>query len=79
MVKGNSRQVIMVQSPDTKLFEQAIFILKDDAQDVTDDMLLREAKGIINNSQKTRHLRGPLWACCGAVVTGIAWLLTILL
>ena len=27
MVKGISRQVILVHSPDPKLFEQAIFIL----------------------------------------------------
>ena len=31
MVKGISRQVIVVHSPDPKLFEQAIFILKEDA------------------------------------------------
>ena len=31
MVKGISKQVIVVQSPDQKLFDQAIFILKDDA------------------------------------------------
>ena len=30
MVKGISRQVILVQSPEPKLFEQAIFILKDE-------------------------------------------------
>ena len=29
MVKGISRQVILVQPPEPKLFEQAIFILKD--------------------------------------------------
>ena len=28
MVKGISKQVIVVHSPDPKLFEQAIFILK---------------------------------------------------
>ena len=47
MVKGISRQVIMVHSPDKHLFEQAIFILKDDVQDVTDDMLLKEALALI--------------------------------
>lgn len=31
MVKGISRQVIVVRSPDPKLFEQAIFILREDA------------------------------------------------
>ena len=31
MVKGTSRQVIVVDAPEPKLFEQAIFILKNDA------------------------------------------------
>ena len=31
MVKGISRQVIVVHAPEPKLFEQAIFILNDDA------------------------------------------------
>ena len=30
MVKGISRQVIVVHAPEPKLFEQAIFILNDD-------------------------------------------------
>ena len=30
MVKGLSKKVIVVKSPDPKLFEQAIFIVKDD-------------------------------------------------
>lgn len=79
MVKGISRQVILVQSPDTKLFEQAIFILKENAETVTDEMLLREAKGIINSTGKRKRLYGPVWACCGAVATGIIWLFTIFL
>ena len=46
MVKGISRQVILVKSPDAKLFEQAIFILTEEAvvQGVTDEQLLKEAK-----------------------------------
>ena len=46
MVKGISRQVIVVHAPEPKLFEQAIFILKEDAlgkEGVTDDLLLQEA------------------------------------
>ena len=31
MIKGMSRRVIMVQSPDPELFENAIFILKNEA------------------------------------------------
>ena len=77
MVKGISRQVIVVHSPDPKLFEQAIFILKDNADGITDDMLMQEAKRIIN-APKHKQLYGPLWACCGAVLTGMIWLITLL-
>lgn len=83
MVKGISRQVIVVQSPDPKLFDQAIFILKDDAvgKGITDDELLKEAKQAIHLPLKKRQLRlyGPVWACGGALVTGAVWLLTVLL
>ena len=46
MVKGISRQIIVVRDPDPKLFEQAIFILKEGAADtgITDDALLKEAR-----------------------------------
>lgn len=78
MVKGISRQVIVVQSPDPKLFEQAIFILKDNAVGVTDEELLREAKGLLHSHRKKKKLSlyGPVWACGGAVLTGFVWLLT---
>ena len=55
MVKGISRQVILVHSPDTQLFEQAIFILKENSDGITDDMLLREAKRIINAPAKRKN------------------------
>ena len=83
MVKGISKQVIVVQSPDKELFDQAIFILKDEAvsQGITEELLLKEAKKTIAFAGKKRYLRyyGPIWACGGAVVTGAVWLLTILL
>lgn len=85
MVKGISRQVIVVHSPDPKLFEQAIFILRDEAvgqEGITDEALLKEAKKLINQSpvhKKTRlNFAGPLWACIGALLTGIAWLVSVL-
>ena len=83
MVKGISRQVILVQSPEPKLFEQAIFILKEDAlkEGVTDELLLKEARAILRSSEeKKRHiyLYGAFWAAGGAFVTGIAWLVTAL-
>lgn len=82
MVKGISRQVIVVQSPDRKLFEQAIFILREDAprEGITDEMLLREAKQAARHrSRQLPVASGPLWAFAGAVATALLWLATTLL
>ena len=79
MVKGISRQVILVNSPETDIFEQAIFILKENAEGVTDELLLKEASKIMNSPTKRRLFYGPIWACAGAVMTGLVWLLTIFL
>ena len=85
MVKGTSRQVIVVQSPDPKLFEQAIFILKDEAvgEGITDELLLKEAQQAVrgSGSGKKRHfyLYGAVWASGGALATALIWLLTVLL
>lgn len=82
MVKGISRQVIVVHSPDPKLFEQAIFILKEDAlgkDGVSEDALLLEANRLIRGNGKSgRKCRssGPMWAICGAGLTGLAWLVS---
>lgn len=77
MVKGISRQVIVVQSPDPKLYEQAIFILREDAAGITNEMLLKEA--MLAQKKTKANLPGLFWAGCGAAVTAIAWLLTTLL
>ena len=47
MVKGITRQVILVKSPDPRLFEEAIFIVKEEAlarEGVSADKVLREAR-----------------------------------
>jgi len=83
MVKGISRQVIVVHSPDKKLFEQAIFILNEKAgQGITDEVLLREARQAIQTrpgKKRNALFYGPAWACAGALATGAAWFLTTLL
>lgn len=83
MVKGISRQVIVVNAPDPTLFEQAIFIIKESAlkdDGVTDDALMKEAKKLLRTSAGQKRPRlllyGAVWACGGAVITGIAWLLS---
>ena len=80
MVKGVSRQVILVQSPDPKLFEQAIFILRTDAsQGITDEMLLQEAKQATMAHRRSKLSSGPICACGGAACMALVWLLTVLL
>ena len=84
MVKGISRQVIVVHSPDQKLFEQAIFILKDNALKeggITDEALLREANRLLHSGKTGRKRMpfryGALWATCGAAATAAAWIITV--
>ena len=81
MVKGISRRVVVVDSPDQRFFEQAIFILKEGAADtgITDEALLKEARRLsFVGSRKKGHLflYGPVWACGGAMLTGLAWLIS---
>ena len=82
MVKGTSRQVIVVHAPEEKLFDQAIFILRENAVGeggVSDEALLREAKGYLQVSGKHRNKwlhNGPVW---GAVGAGIGVILSLLL
>ena len=84
MVKGVSRQVIVVEAPEPKLFEQAIFILKDDVgEGITDEALLKEAQWALHSGVKSDRpgrfcLQGAVWAVTGALATGLAWLLTVL-
>ena len=81
MVKGISRQVIVVHSPDPQLFEEAIFILKDNAakDGISDEALLKEAKSLIRHQSVDRRGQcrntGPVWACGGAGIVGLLWLL----
>ena len=79
MVKGISRQVIVVHAPETKLFEQAIFILKENAarEGVTDEALLKEAEQAIRMGE--RHPSRRKLYCYGAFVTVLAWLATSIL
>lgn len=82
MVKGISRQVIVVHSPDPQLFEQAIFILKDNAsrEGISDEALLKEAKALIRFQNGSRQGKlahsGPFWACGGAGIVGLLWLIS---
>ena len=86
MVKGISRQVIVVHSPDQKLFDQAIFILKDEAvgkEGVTDEMLLKSAEKLLRSSAAGKKpkffLYSSVWACAGALAMALVWFITALI
>ena len=83
MVKGVSRQVIVVQSPDREHFEQAIFILKEGQSKVTDEVLLREANRLLAARKGERSnsslLRSVACVAAGALAVGILWLLSVMI
>ena len=90
MVKGTSRRVIVVDSPDPKLFEQAIFIVKNDVfsrEGVTSQQVLGEACRIAQCYAARQSeippfwKRLPIWVWLAAVAAaaGLAVILAILL
>ncbi|MCL2409458.1 MAG: translation initiation factor 2 [Oscillospiraceae bacterium] len=84
MVKGITRRVIVIKSPDRRLFEEAIFIVREDAltePGVTPDDIIKEAQDVADNyirsNLKPKRLKLPpsVFALLGAGVTGAIWLL----
>ena len=82
MVKGISRRVIVVDSPDPQIFEQAIFILRTDGGGVSSQQLVDQAVRIAQNYARCqglprRRVRVPgwLWDAIGAAAIGLTWLL----
>ena len=89
MVKGLSRRVVVVDTPNPRYFEQAIFILRNDALSsggVSADQVVTEACRIARNYAVShsgkrgflRSLSAPWYAAAGAGGVGILWLLTLI-
>ena len=78
MVKGVTKQVILVDSPDRQCFEKAIFILRDDSPTLSEAELLREARELASRAgpsgKRGEKLRRFLCALLGAAIVGAAWL-----
>ena len=85
MVKGISRRVVVVDSPDQRFFEQAIFIVRNDAagEGVTARELVEEARRVARNYAGGDHGRlSRLWRArspavyplLGAAGLGLEWL-----
>lgn len=87
MVKGVNKRVIVVKAPDPRLFEQAIFIMREDAftEGVSADQVLEEAQKVAKNYAKHntkmgrwfRLLPAPAWAAAGALAATAAWSLAL--
>lgn len=83
MVKGTSRRVIVVDSPDPEFFEQAIFIVRNDVyerQGVTAQQVLGEAcriaRGYAAAATAPRWKKLPWWVwAAGAAAAALLLLL----
>ncbi|MCI9263516.1 MAG: translation initiation factor 2 [Oscillospiraceae bacterium] len=81
MLKGISRRVIVVKSPDRRFFEEAIFIVREGVLGtggVTADQVVEEARRVADGYIKKRknrwwqRLPAPAYAALGAAVATAA-------
>ena len=87
VVKGVSKRIIVVDSPDPRIFEKAIFIVREESAGqtgVSESELLRQARqaagGALRPGEKEPGrllpaLRGALFAVAGAAATALAWIM----
>ena len=84
VVKGTSKRIVVVKSPDPKVFEEAIFIVKEDflgrggrtdalkeAQQVANAYI----RGAVAAPHGKRKFSPILWTIVGALISGIVLLL----
>ena len=62
LVRGMNRRVVVIKSPDRNLFEEAIFIVREDAfhRGVTGEDILREAQRVASEYASGRAGRARL-------------------
>ena len=85
VIKGVSHRIIVVKSPN-RLFEEAIFIIRDDVfsdKGADSAAVIKEARRAANSYVKSlpcergrifSKLPAPFFVAAGAAATGIAWL-----
>ena len=84
VVKGTTKKVIVVRSPNPKIFEQAIFIVRGDflASGSSADSVLKEAEKVANDYIResvgerkpiTEQIPAPLFAVLGAMFIVLVW------
>ena len=86
VVKGVSRRIIVVDPPDPKVFERAIFIVREDfsgQQGVSESELLRQARQAAGDAMPASGEKGKLraWvhgmlcAVAGAAAAALTWVM----
>lgn len=88
MVKGIARRVVVVKSPDPDLFDEAIFIVREETSrrpGVTGKEILSEAMAVAETyvrgaggMKKRRPLPPWAWSLSGGAAVGLMWLITAL-
>lgn len=88
LVKGLTRRVIVIKSPDPRLFEEAIFIVREDAlreSGVTSEEIIKEAQDVAGryvhcHLKKSifRNIPAPFYTLVGAALTALVWWATMM-
>ena len=87
MVKGINKQVIVVKAPDPRLFEEAIFILREGAlaEGASPEQVLKEARQAAKSYVSRSTIPGkwfqaipaPAYAGAGPLAAAAAWSLAL--
>jgi len=82
VIKGVSRRVIVVKSPDRRFFEEAIFIVRESVAEgggVTAEQVVEEARRVADSyaRREARHWRWRLpavgYVAVGALLATVLW------
>ncbi len=84
-LKGCQRKIICMRSADSHLFDEAFFVLRDDAKETGEGDMLAEANRILDeNLLRTVRRRAPaapgrgVWLLIGAAGASLLWLAVLL-
>jgi len=86
VVKGTTRRVIVIKSPDKHIFDEAIFLVNDAALregGVTSEDIIRQAQEVAERyvrchirKKRLPDLPAPVFAAIGAAITGLIWFIS---